>query len=60
MSLQKERLLCVIAIIISLPLSISFAASQSILFGSFFGFILALGIDGLIGTFRKAKETVNK
>ena len=59
MSLKNKRLIYILAIIISLPLSISFAVSQSMLFGSFFGFILALGIDGLIGSFKKAKETNN-
>lgn len=49
---KKKRQNSLCAIIIGLPLSIVGAASQSIIVGSIFGFVLTLGIDGLIGSFK--------
>lgn len=50
--LCKKRLYAVIAVIVCLPLSIVGAASQNLIMGSFFGFILALGIDYLLSSYK--------
>ncbi len=53
---KKTRLVAVLAIIISLPLSIAGAASQNVATGSIWGLVLAVGVDFLIDSFRKQTE----
>jgi len=52
---KKERTIAWIMTIVSLPLSIVGAASNSILIGAFFGFTLALGVDYLVDIHKKIK-----
>ncbi len=54
-SKKKKRIVSLLTIIISLPLSILGAASQNIVLGVVFGFLLAIGIDSFISTFSKTK-----
>ena len=54
--IKKKRLFSIIAIIISLPLSLVGAASQDMFIGVVFGFALCLGIDGLIESFNNNPE----
>ena len=52
MSVNKQRLYSLLAIIVGLPLSVAGASSQSFIIGVFFGCLLAIGIDNLIDSFR--------
>lgn len=54
-SIKKERFISILVIIVSLPLSIVGAASNSLPVGTLFGFALALGIDRLISSFKHGK-----
>ena len=51
-AIKKKRIYSLIAILIGLPLALVGAASQSMVIGVVFGCVLALGIDGLIDSFR--------
>ena len=50
--IKSKRIYSLIAIIVGLPFAFMGAASQNMATGGFWGFILALGIDGLIDSFR--------
>lgn len=54
----KKRICFLIATIVSIPLAVVGASSQSLITGGLFGFILALNLDGLIDSYRiKYKST---
>lgn len=54
----KKRICFLIAIIISIPLAIVGAPSQSLITGGLFGFILALSLDGLIDSYRIKNKSI--
>ena len=56
MDIKKKRRLSVLAIIVGLPLAIVGASSQNLIMGAFFGFVLALGIDGLIDSVKTRRS----
>lgn len=50
--MKKKRLVSLVAILVSLPLSLLGAATQNFILGGFFGFILGLGIDISVSSFK--------
>lgn len=53
MNSNKKRIVILLTIIISLPLSLIGAASNSLIMGGFFGFILVLSIDKFVSSFKR-------
>lgn len=51
--MKKKIIICILTIVISLPLSLVYAASQNMILGSFFGFALALGLDELVNILKQ-------
>ena len=54
--LRNRRVVCIVAIIICLPLSLMCAASQGTITTAIFGFVLALSINELIESFNNRNK----